>query len=213
VDAHGVMIYFLELGHGAPPVIVHGGPGASLGYFLPYPLPLARHNLVIFIDERGSGRSQKLEDPSGYAVENMVEDVEDVRQALGLGKISLLGHSYGGVLTQAHALKYQSNLPHLILCSTFPSTAQMNQVFQKMKANMAPDLREHIGAFEKGRPFRHGKGWEENRYTADYMITAWTTITFPTSTGIIPTRTTTLCPAVSRPGLSTARRGAQMVSS
>jgi pimeloyl-ACP methyl ester carboxylesterase len=46
VGAHGVMIYFLDLGHGAPLVIVHGGPGASHDYFLPYLLPLARHNHV-----------------------------------------------------------------------------------------------------------------------------------------------------------------------
>jgi len=78
-----------------------------------------RTNKLIFIDERGSGRSQKLEDASKYTVENMVEDVEDVRQALGLGKISLMGHSYGGVLAQAYALKYQKNLTHLILGSTF----------------------------------------------------------------------------------------------
>jgi proline iminopeptidase len=42
-----------------------------------------------------------------------------VRQGLKLGRISLLGHSYGGVLAQAYALKYQANLTHLILCSTF----------------------------------------------------------------------------------------------
>jgi alpha/beta hydrolase fold len=41
---------------------------------------------------------------------NMVEDVEGVRISLGLGKINLLGHSYGGVLAQAYALKYQANL-------------------------------------------------------------------------------------------------------
>ena len=110
VDAQGVMIYYKILGRGEPLMIVHGGPGASHDYFLPYLLPLARHHKLIFIDERGSGRSQKLEDASGYTIETMVEDVEAVRQALGLGKISLLGHSYGGCLAQAYALKYQKNL-------------------------------------------------------------------------------------------------------
>ena len=95
VDAHGVLIYYKMLGQGQPLLIVHGGPGASHDYFLPYLLPLARTNRLIFIDERGSGRSQKLEDTSAYTVESMVEDVEDVRQALDLGKISLLGHSFG----------------------------------------------------------------------------------------------------------------------
>jgi proline iminopeptidase len=107
VDAHGVLIYFITLGNGSPLVVVHGGPGASHDYFLPYLLPLARHHRLIFIDERGSGRSQHLQDLTQYTVEAMVEDLEDVRVALNLGKIDLLGHSYGGVLVQAYALKYE----------------------------------------------------------------------------------------------------------
>ncbi|MGH7247379.1 MAG: alpha/beta fold hydrolase, partial [Pseudomonadota bacterium] len=112
VDSHGVLIYYAEFGYGPPLLIVHGGPGASHDYFLPYLLPLARHNKLVFIDERGSGRSQRLVDASQYTVENMVEDVEAVRQGLALGRITLLGHSYGGVLAQAYALKYQQNLTH-----------------------------------------------------------------------------------------------------
>src|ERR1700674_1044613 len=107
VDAHGVLIYYKIIGRGAPLMIVHGGPGASHDYLLPHLLPLARTNRLIFIDERGSGRSQKLDDATKYTVENMVEDVEDIRQALGLGEISLMGHSSGGVLAQTYALKYQ----------------------------------------------------------------------------------------------------------
>jgi proline iminopeptidase len=179
VDAHGVMIYYLTVGRGAPLVIVHGGPGATHDYFLPYLLPLARKNKLIFIDERGSGKSEKLENPAGYTVENMVEDVEAVRQALVLGKITLLGHSYGGVLAQAYALKYQANLTHLILCSTFPSTAEMNQVFVRIKQNMSPDLRGRIDAMEKAGLFGHGREWEKNRYTPEYMTAAWGEGYFP----------------------------------
>src|ERR1035437_6927542 len=106
VDAHGVLIYYVALGNGSPLVVLHGGPGASHDYFLPWLLPLARTHRLIFIDERGSGRSQRLEDASLYTVEAMAEDVESVRVTLHLGKISLLGHSCGGVLAQAYALKY-----------------------------------------------------------------------------------------------------------
>jgi len=179
VDANGIMIYYKMFGRGAPLMIVHGGPGASHDYFLPYLLPLARHNKVVFIDERGSGRSQKLEDPSGYTVENMVEDVEAVRQALGLGKISLLGHSYGGALAQAYALKYQANLTHLILGSTWSSSKALNEIFVKMKQNMAPELRERIDKLEAAGLFGHGKDYEKNRYTNDYMIAAWGEGYFP----------------------------------
>src|SRR2546427_7277444 len=173
VDANGVMIYYKILGRGEPLMIVHGGPGASHDYFLPYLLPLARHNKLIFIDERGCGRSQKLEDSSGYTIENMVEDVEAVRQALGLGNISLLGHSYGGALAQAYALKYQRNLSHLILGSTWSSTKALNEVFIRMKQNMSPELQQRIHNLESSGLFGHGKDYEKNRYTTEYMIAAW----------------------------------------
>ncbi len=179
VDAHGVLIYYTTVGRGAPLMIVHGGPGASHDYFLPYLLPLARTNKLIFIDERGSGRSEKLEDTTQYTVENMVEDVEAVRQALGLGKINLLGHSYGGVLAQAYALKYQQNLMHLILGSTFQSTSAMNEVLAHEKQNMAPAEREKLENFEKAGLFGKGKVWENNRYPNDYATLAWGDGYFP----------------------------------
>ena len=179
VDAHGEMIYYEIIGQGPPLMIVHGGPGASHDYFLPYLLPLARHNKLVFIDERGSGRSQKLDEPSGYTVENMVKDVEDVRRELDLGKISLLGHSYGGVLAEAYALKYQQNLTHLVLASTFPSTKEMNEVFVMQKQKMPAQVRENIDKLEAQGLFWHGKPWERNRYTVGYMNAAWGDGYFP----------------------------------
>jgi proline iminopeptidase len=179
VDSHGVLIYYKSFGTGDPLVILHGGPGASHDYFLPYLIPLARQNRLIFIDERGSGRSQKLQDSIAYNLENMAEDVEAVRQVLGLGKISLLGHSCGGVLAQTYALKYQQNLTHLILCSTFASTSHMNEIFVKMKQKMSPELRNRIDKMEKAGLFGHGKDFEKHRYTSEYMITAWGEGYFP----------------------------------
>lgn len=179
VDVKGVMIYYKIIGRGAPLMIVHGGPGASHDYFLPYLLPLARTNRLIFIDERGSGRSSKLEDVHGYTIENMVEDVEAVRGALGLGKISLLGHSVGGVLAQAYALKYQQNLTHLILASTFSSTLELNKTFVRMKENMSPELRQRIDKMEATGLFGKGKPYENGRYTPEYMIAAWGEGYFP----------------------------------
>ena len=179
VDANGLMIYYKILGHGKPLLVLHGGPGASHDYFLPYLTPLARHYQLIFIDERGSGRSQTLEDASGYTVENMVEDVEGVRRALHLNQISLLGHSYGGVLAEAYALKYQKNLSHLILASTFSSTKAINEVFVRMKEKMPADARERINKMEAEGLYGHGKDYEKNRYTTEYMTAAWGDGYFP----------------------------------
>ena len=96
-----------------------------------------------------------------------------------LGRITLLGHSCGGVLAQAYALKYQQNLTHLVLCSTFHSTSKMNEVFRRMQENMPLELREHIARLEKAGLFGHGKDYEKNRYTAEYMIAAWGEGYFP----------------------------------
>jgi proline iminopeptidase len=186
VDAHGVLIYYLSLGNGPPLIVVHGGPGGDHTYFLPYLLPLARTHRLIFIDERGSGRSQRLQDASHYTVEAMVEDVEDVRQALNLGKISLLGHSYGGVLAQAYALKYQQNLTHLILNSTFSSTKQMNEVLAREKAQMPADKLKRLNELETAGLFGKGEIWEHGRYPAEYASLAWGPGYFPFLYGARP---------------------------
>ncbi len=186
VDAHGVLIYYKSLGTGDPLVVLHGGPGASHDYFLPYLLPLARTHRLIFIDERGSGRSQRVEDASLYTVEAMVEDIEVVRVALNLGKISLLGHSCGGVLAQAYALKYQQNLSHLILNSTFPSTRQMNEVLAREKAQMPPAKLARLNQLEQAGLFGKGEAWEHGRYPAEYASLAWGTGYFPFLYGARP---------------------------
>jgi proline iminopeptidase len=173
VDANGAMTYYWVVGHGTPLVIVHGGPGASHDYFLPYLLPLARHNKLVFIDERGSGKSSKMDDPAQYTVENMADDVEAVRQALGLGKISLLGHSYGGVVVQAYAFKYQKNLSHLILGSTFASTKQINEALAKIKAAMPEADRKRMEELEQAGLFGKGQTWEHGRYPEEYAKLAW----------------------------------------
>jgi proline iminopeptidase len=109
----------------------------------------------------------------------MADDVEAVRQALGVGQVSLLGHSYGGVLAQAYALKYQKNLSSLILASTFSSTKALNEVFARMKEKMPPELRDRINRLESDGLYGHGKDYEKNRYTTEYMTAAWGDGYFP----------------------------------
>ncbi len=179
VDAGEVLVYYKSLGRGTPLVVLHGGPGASHDYLLPHLLPLAREHRLVFVDERGSGRSTGLEDPRGYTVAAMVADVEAVRQGLGLGRIALLGHSYGGVLAQAYALEHQQNLTHLVLASTFHSTRAMNDVFKHMKERMAPELRSRLEKLEQAGLFGRGQDWEKGRYPAEYMLAAWGEGYFP----------------------------------
>ena len=186
VDNGGVILYVKTVGHGPPLVVVHGGPGASHDYLLPSLYRLATSYRLVFIDERGSGRSPRLEDPKQYTVEKMADDVEAVRTALQLGKIALLGHSYGGVVVQAYAFKYQANLSHLILASTFSSTRELNEALGRMKQAMPADRRARLEALEKAGLFGKGEIWEHGRYTDEYAKLAWGVGYFPALYGARP---------------------------
>lgn len=100
--------------------VLHGGPGCSHYHFLPSFLALADSMQLVFIDHRGCGLSGKAPVET-YSMEQNADDAEALRQYLGLGKIFLLGMSYGGFVAQKYALKYQEHLQGLILCSTCPS--------------------------------------------------------------------------------------------
>jgi proline iminopeptidase len=186
VDANGVLIYYVEFGRGSPLMVLHGGPGADHTYFLPWLLPLARTHRLVFIDERGSGQSERLQDASKYTIEAMADDVEAVRVALNLGKIDVLGHSCGGVLAEAYALKYQQHVNHLILNSTFASTREMNQVLAREKASIPPEKLDRLNQLEQAGLFGKGAIWEHGRYSAEYETLAWGDGYFPYLYGARP---------------------------
>ncbi|MFJ9500362.1 alpha/beta fold hydrolase [Brevibacillus centrosporus] len=100
--------------------VLHGGPGGDHTGYKPGLTPLAEKMQLIYIDNRGSGRSAKGPQES-YSLENNVEDIEALRKHLGLDKIILHGHSYGGMVAQTYALRYPDNVAGLLLLTTSPS--------------------------------------------------------------------------------------------
>lgn len=101
---------------------LHGGPGASHEYLLPM-ADLAQFGYrVVLFDQLGCGRSQRPRGTRLYTVEHNVEEVEGMRRALKLGRVHLLGSSYGGALVLATALKYPRNLRSLVVASGLAST-------------------------------------------------------------------------------------------
>jgi proline iminopeptidase len=100
--------------------VLHGGPGGDHTGYKPGLTPLTEEMQLIYIDNRGSGRSAKGPQES-YSLENNVEDIEVLRKHLGLDKIILHGHSYGGMVAQTYALRYPDNVAGLLLLTTSPS--------------------------------------------------------------------------------------------
>ena len=168
VDACGAIVYYETIGRGRPLMVLHGGPGAPHGYFLPYLLPLARHHRLVFMDERGSGRSERLANFKGYTLDNLACDANAVRRALGLKTVDVMGHSFGGILAQAYAIKYPATVRRLILAGTGSSAARVNADFKLIKDSLAPALRAQIDALElKGIIGADGAQVPEYRRLAD----------------------------------------------
>jgi len=118
LNINGSEIYYKTIGKGEPLVIVHGGPVLDHSYLLPHLKSLADNFQLIFYDQRASGRSSVLIDSSKMNLAAFVEDIELLRKELGLKKINLMGHSWGGLLAMGYAIKYSENIDHLVLSNS-----------------------------------------------------------------------------------------------
>ncbi len=98
-------------------MVIHGGPGGDHTGFKPAMSPLSEAMQLIYFDHRGQGRSAKG-DPARYTLDENVEDMEALRQHLGLGPMVSIGTSYGGMVAMAHAARYPASVAKLVLIVT-----------------------------------------------------------------------------------------------
>ncbi|MEV4625524.1 alpha/beta hydrolase [Micromonospora sp. NPDC049523] len=101
-------------GAGPPLVCLPGGPGRASSY-LDDLGGLSAYRTLIMLDHRGTGESEVPTDPASYRCDRLVDDVEALRQHLGLDRMSLLGHSAGGDLAQLYAARFPDRLERLLL--------------------------------------------------------------------------------------------------
>jgi proline iminopeptidase len=99
--------------------VLHGGPGGDHTYYKPWLSPLSDKMQLVYIDHRGQGRSARGPRET-YTLDNNVEDLEALREYLGLDKIVLLGASYGGMVALSYAVRYPQNVSHLLAIVTVP---------------------------------------------------------------------------------------------
>ena len=111
-------------------LLLHGGPAATHEYFEIFDsfLPAAGIEYYYY-DQLGSFYSDQPDDPDLWQVDRFVDEVEQVRVALGLdaGNFFLLGHSWGGILATEYALKHQQHLKGLVISSMMSSIPAYNE--------------------------------------------------------------------------------------
>jgi proline iminopeptidase len=116
-------------------LLLHGGPGATHEYFEAadsfFPGASVEY---YYYDQLGSAYSDQPDEPSLWELPRFVDEVEQVRKALGLNKNNfyLLGHSWGGILAAEYALKYGQNLKGLIIANMMMSIPAYNQYADKV---------------------------------------------------------------------------------
>lgn len=118
----GAELYFREVGRGSPIVILHGGPDFNHNYLLPDMDRLADAFRLIYYDQRGRGKSSPGVAPEDVTIESEIDDLDRLRQYFGLNAISVLGHSWGGLLAMEYATRHSDRVSHLILLSTAPAS-------------------------------------------------------------------------------------------
>jgi len=134
-------------------LLLHGGPGATHEYFEGFESFLPAEGIeFIYYDQLGSAYSDQPSDESLWTTERFVDEVEQVRQALGLDhdNFYLLGHSWGGILATEYALTHQEHLKGLVISNMMMSIPDYNRYANEvLAAGMPPEVVREIHEIEK----------------------------------------------------------------
>lgn len=145
-------------------LLLNGGPGATHEYFECFENFLLPQDIeFIYYDQLGCGLSDNPKDTSMWDLPRFVEEVEQVRKALGLNKDNfyLLGHSWGGILAMQYALKYQDNLKGLIISNMMSSCPLYGKYAQDVLApQFDPKILDTIRQIEAKKDFDNPKYME-----------------------------------------------------
>jgi proline-specific peptidase len=148
IEVPGGRVWYRSVGEGGTPLLcLHGGPGFTHYYLEPLEA-LADRRRVIFYDQLGCGRSDRPDDPALWTVERFVEEVAQVRAALGLDRLHLFGSSWGGMLAMQYVLDRRPDLDSLILCGSPASMIRWAQDCAELLAAQPDEVRRVIGEHE-----------------------------------------------------------------
>ena len=143
-------------------LLLHGGPGATHEYFEACDSYLPEAGIeYYYYDQLGSAYSDQPEDEDLWTIPRFVEEVEQVRLALGLDRDNfyLLGHSWGGVLAIEYALRHQDHLKGLVISNMMASIPAYNAYAQTV---LMPAMDQ--AALAEIKRFEAGKDYENPRY-------------------------------------------------
>lgn len=157
-------------------LLLHGGPGGTHEFFECFDGYFPQEGIeYIYYDQLGSYYSDQPTDSALWDNDRFVEEVEQVRIALGLDQSNfyLYGQSWGGILAMDYALKYQKNLKGLIISNMVSSIPEYNAYAKEVLGpQMPPEVLKEILAIEAAEDFgnpRYNELLFEHHYTAHVL--------------------------------------------
>lgn len=107
----GVTLHYRSWGRGPTVLLLSGGPGASSDYLESVYAHVAASSRAILLDQRGTGRSVlRRSDSTTLTLRLAIHDIEALRQRLGVDRLILVGHSWGGQLAMAYLAAYPAHV-------------------------------------------------------------------------------------------------------
>jgi proline iminopeptidase len=145
VQVPGGPVWYRIFGGGpkTPLLIVHGGPGSASCAYDPLATLLSQNRTVIVYDQLGSGRSGRPMDRSLWNLDRSVRELAAVRKALGLKKVHLMGHSWGGSLVTAYVLNMKpAGIESLVLAGPMLSTKRWIEDANILRVQLPQDVQD-----------------------------------------------------------------------
>jgi proline iminopeptidase len=136
--------------------LLNGGPGLPCNYLREPMLRMVEDGYrVVIYDQLGCGASDRPKDPALWTISRYVEEVETVRQSLGLGQVHLLGHSWGGWLSIEYALTYPTTLKSLVLSDTCADMPHLVEELNRLRAALGPETVAMMQRYEATGMLKH----------------------------------------------------------
>ena len=137
-----------ETPHKLPLLCLHGGPGATHDYLLPIAALAEGGRCVVFYDQLGSGNSDPVRGKNLWTIDLFVDELSTVCCSLGLERVHILGHSWGGQLALEYALRQPTGLASLILADSLASSIQWASEADLLRAELPDDVQQTLRQHE-----------------------------------------------------------------
>ncbi len=145
-------------------LLLHGGPAATSEYMECFESFFPQEGFEFYeYDQLGSYRSDQPTDSSLWTTDRFVEEVEQVRKAIGADKNNffILGNSWGGILGMSYALKYQANMKGLIISNMMASCPEYGKYADDvLSKQMDPVILAEVQAIEAKNDFANPRYME-----------------------------------------------------